>query len=115
RCHLPLHAPVRLPVSSHHVDLHSFPTRRSSDLSENAVEQFMRDHLRRQGAIAAGPAKIALNALAERLLAHADLQRAEARFAAYLDRKSTRLNSSHGSISYAVFCLKKKTNKDTNH
>src|SRR5215470_37011 len=26
-----------------------------------------------------------------------------------LDRKSTRLNSSHGSISYAVFCLKKKT------
>src|SRR5207245_7241620 len=27
---------------------------------------------------------------------------------AYLDRKSTRLNSSHGSISYAVFCLKKK-------
>src|SRR5690348_18125294 len=29
------------------------------------------------------------------------------------DRKSTRLNSSHPSISYAVFCLKKKThNKD---
>src|SRR5699024_12388076 len=28
--------------------------------------------------------------------------------AAYLDRKSTRLNSSHVSISYAVFCLKKK-------
>src|SRR5438128_6660962 len=30
------------------------------------------------------------------------------------DRKSTRLNSSHGSISYAVFCLKKKKiiNKD---
>src|SRR5256884_7345376 len=26
------------------------------------------------------------------------------------DRKSTRLNSSHGYISYAVFCLKKKTN-----
>src|SRR5438128_3575124 len=25
-----------------------------------------------------------------------------------IDRKSTRLNSSHGSISYAVFCLKKK-------
>src|SRR5438309_9555225 len=29
--------------------------------------------------------------------------------ATYLDRKSTRLNSSHSSISYAVFCLKKKT------
>src|SRR2546427_9217865 len=30
-----------------------------------------------------------------------------------LDRKSTRLNSSHSQISYAVFCLKKKKNKDT--
>src|SRR5690606_41788418 len=29
-----------------------------------------------------------------------------------LDRKSTRLNSSHVKISYAVFCLKKKTQKD---
>src|SRR5205085_8188737 len=28
-----------------------------------------------------------------------------------LDRKSTRLNSSHSQISYAVFCLKKKNNK----
>src|SRR3712207_9010716 len=27
----------------------------------------------------------------------------------YRDRKSTRLNSSHANISYAVFCLKKKT------
>src|SRR5256884_7003911 len=27
------------------------------------------------------------------------------------DRKSTRLNSSHGYISYAVFCLKKKTSR----
>src|SRR5687768_18084730 len=30
-------------------------------------------------------------------------------FDTQLDRKSTRLNSSHGYISYAVFCLKKKT------
>src|SRR2546427_8836615 len=29
------------------------------------------------------------------------------------DRKSTRLNSSHSQISYAVFCLKKKKNKNT--
>src|SRR5256884_5269625 len=29
------------------------------------------------------------------------------------DRKSTRLNSSHGYISYAVFCLKKKTKTET--
>src|SRR5689334_25375323 len=32
---------------------------------------------------------------------------------AILDRKSTRLNSSHSSISYAVFCLKKKKKKKT--
>src|SRR5256886_7315666 len=32
------------------------------------------------------------------------------------DRKSTRLNSSHSQISYAVFCLKKKTiNKESRH
>src|SRR3712207_8046914 len=31
-----------------------------------------------------------------------------------LDRKSTRLNSSHANISYAVFCLKKKKN-DPHH
>src|SRR5687768_18335332 len=30
------------------------------------------------------------------------------------DRKSTRLNSSHGYISYAVFCLKKKKELNTN-
>src|SRR5205809_2487137 len=30
---------------------------------------------------------------------------------AQLDRKSTRLNSSHGYISYAVFCLKKKNHR----
>src|SRR3989475_4203157 len=32
-----------------------------------------------------------------------------------LDRKSTRLNSSHSQISYAVFCLKKKTNSTLNY
>src|SRR2546427_7786065 len=36
----------------------------------------------------------------------------EKNFAAYVqDRKSTRLNSSHSQISYAVFCLKKKKKK----
>src|SRR5260221_3255374 len=33
-------------------------------------------------------------------------------FALKADRKSTRLNSSHTVISYAVFCLKKKKNKN---
>src|SRR3712207_7839400 len=32
--------------------------------------------------------------------------------AALLDRKSTRLNSSHANISYAVFCLKKKNTRE---
>src|SRR2546422_3673773 len=36
------------------------------------------------------------------------IEAAVERFSAGLDRKSTRLNSSHGYISYAVFCLKKK-------
>src|SRR5688572_32728450 len=31
------------------------------------------------------------------------------------DRKSTRLNSSHSQISYAVFCLKKKKKKNNTH
>src|SRR5438445_3822609 len=33
----------------------------------------------------------------------------------FLDRKSTRLNSSHANISYAVFCLKKKKNNKQTH
>src|SRR3712207_7552711 len=39
-------------------------------------------------------------------LVHSDLGR---RWGEGSDRKSTRLNSSHANISYAVFCLKKKT------
>src|SRR2546430_7930884 len=35
--------------------------------------------------------------------------------AGLLDRKSTRLNSSHSQISYAVFCLKKKKKTHTQH
>src|SRR5689334_24182537 len=42
-------------------------------------------------------------------LRNVDDQRAA--HAGVLDRKSTRLNSSHSSISYAVFCLKKKKNQ----
>src|SRR5436305_11385027 len=50
---------------------------------------------------------------------HADVSRMEDVFVEYLtdievapDRKSTRLNSSHVRISYAVFCLKKKKKAD---
>src|SRR2546430_13652276 len=38
-------------------------------------------------------------------------RRASSRAAKHRDRKSTRLNSSHSQISYAVFCLKKKKKK----
>src|SRR3712207_6919773 len=38
------------------------------------------------------------------------LRRGELRRVGRRDRKSTRLNSSHANISYAVFCLKKKKN-----
>src|SRR2546427_3967893 len=41
---------------------------------------------------------------------HVELQRSRGR----QDRKSTRLNSSHSQISYAVFCLKKKKTQNDN-
>src|SRR3712207_8417965 len=44
----------------------------------------------------------------DRLPRLAALEAVERREAAVRDRKSTRLNSSHANISYAVFCLKKK-------
>src|SRR5207302_10296710 len=76
-----------------HRDLHSFPTRRSSDLP---LPAWSRSARRRRASPSAprrqrAPCRAAL---------HAGL--------ALVDRKSTRLNSSHVKISYAVFCLKKK-------
>src|SRR3712207_6916718 len=41
-----------------------------------------------------------------------DGERCSCRVRALKDRKSTRLNSSHANISYAVFCLKKKTRRN---
>src|SRR5438128_6872215 len=67
-------------------DLHPFPTRRSSDLLP--IER--RSQI--LGMLAEGSSLRAASRLAD----------------VSIDRKSTRLNSSHGSISYAVFCLKKK-------
>src|SRR5205807_8519962 len=65
-----------------HRDLHSFPTRRSSDL------QLLGGDDAAGGVVHRGPRQ----GVTERA-----------------DRKSTRLNSSHLVISYAVFCLKKKS------
>src|SRR5690606_41941852 len=78
-------------------DLPSFPTRRSSDLPLHARRRFV------QGAFGRGEADETQSRPA---LHHLDAA-AGGVFAAR-DRKSTRLNSSHVKISYAVFCLKKK-------
>src|SRR2546429_5270492 len=50
-----------------------------------------------------------VSACFERALRRRDCRRGDR------DRKSTRLNSSHGYISYAVFCLKKKTSSSRTH
>src|SRR2546430_9752428 len=46
---------------------------------------------------------------------HRDVFEVELAGAANEDRKSTRLNSSHSQISYAVFCLKTKQKLDSGH
>src|SRR5207245_11350889 len=94
--------------------LHSFPTRRSSDLPsigviEIEVPAHMEDaaNLRQPRRVvqpgatmkdrdATHPVGMLIDDEQVHRPAHAPQQR---------DRKSTRLNSSHGSISYAVFCL----------
>src|SRR5688572_33431916 len=76
--------------SAAHRDLHSFPTRRSSDLPV-------------PGDTPSSFAERAAGLPERRLVELAAYAPQWAR-----DRKSTRLNSSHSQISYAVFCLKKK-------
>src|SRR5690606_41856463 len=80
--------------------LHAFPTRRSSDLRRRARDPRprARDVARRRvgGAHRRDPRR-----------PRAD-RGARLHLSAAGDRKSTRLNSSHVKISYAVFCLKKK-------
>src|SRR5438552_7500740 len=71
--------------SGHHRVLHSFPTRRSSDLECLVV---------------------VIDGMGE---AHSVSEYCARDGRLDLDRKSTRLNSSHQITSYAVFCLKKKT------
>src|SRR5690606_41469270 len=96
-------------------DLHSFPTRRSSDLQEpvRALEPRGRRGHRALRAVRTGPLTCgAGGAMANSRLppdimpgpyARAPLMTLNAQ-ALGLDRKSTRLNSSHVKISYAVFC-----------
>src|SRR5207253_6907928 len=83
-----------------HRDLHSFPTRRSSDLSRP------RHSVRRSLAATARAMRTELTWWSPGAAGSRGRLR-RARLSAG-DRKSTRLNSSHVAISYAVFCLKKK-------
>src|SRR5690606_40072593 len=102
-----------LPHRPHPV-FHSFPTRRSSDLGDpdsvlhrlpvTALEEL---HFRARTLVGAAPSTPHPSGrVSERPWLHAaTLERAA--FARRQDRKSTRLNSSHVKISYAIFCLKK--------
>src|SRR5439155_22305947 len=90
--------------SVHHRDLHSFPTRRSSDLVESAAVGISVDITNKLLA-----AVQTANAPSPHNLLVYDISTPTA--PVLIDRKSTRLNSSHVAISYAVFCLKKKKTK----
>src|SRR5690606_39820530 len=87
---------------------YSFPTRRSSDL--RVLEE---EKLRRLGGKTEISVDVRVICATNRDLKkqiEAGLFREDLYFRLnVLDRKSTRLNSSHVKISYAVFCLKKKT------
>src|SRR5438445_6925375 len=78
-------------------DLHSFPTRRSSDLVELC-------------AVLTEPPERTLEGIT---LDGLDHLKKTMQMHGRVDRKSTRLNSSHANISYAVFCLKKKKQQKT--
>src|SRR5437868_15353957 len=95
---LSLHLCFLYYVDGNHRDLPSFPTRRSSDLARSAG-----CGARGQGTSATLPEKPLLRF-------YGGIARTATR-----DRKSTRLNSSHVSISYAVFCLKKKNGRAPEH
>src|SRR5437763_5199883 len=83
------------------VSLHSFPTRRSSDLGRITED----DVRNARGGATSAPAgegrREPLRGVRRAIAEHLTRARSS-------DRKSTRLNSSHRCISYAVFCLKKK-------
>src|SRR5699024_12102078 len=91
--------------------LHSFPTRRSSDL----VTGYPEDHYRLEGADMSLPDLSAhyAHTFPELVRPATPAPTPDPHIVVLneQDRKSTRLNSSHVSISYAVFCLKKKNQK----
>src|SRR5437870_2690739 len=78
-------------------DLHSFPTRRSSDLSMPWLKLALPERNLSSSA-----------SIVDTNWGSPPCNSRSRRMNRFLDRKSTRLNSSHVAISYAVFCLKKK-------
>src|SRR5439155_25672390 len=92
-----------------HRDLHSFPTRRSSDLAGELLALTVSD-------LDFDRKTIRVNKSADDRTREVRQPKTKNSIATLpmpsalepLDRKSTRLNSSHVAISYAVFCLKKK-------
>src|SRR5690606_40518520 len=90
---------------SSYASLHPFPTRRSSDLRELTQAEKQDENLKQQSEN--------LNSLSKSIKSQekqlSELEKfKKLLFLRFKDRKSTRLNSSHVKISYAVFCLKKK-------
>src|SRR5690242_21530591 len=90
----------------------SFPTRRSSDLRSPAHALARRRAGRARRLRTSGARALSRAAAARREAARQGADRKIRLLRG--DRKSTRLNSSHMSISYAVFCLKKKTLEKNN-
>src|SRR5205814_10219541 len=99
---------------SHHRALHSFPTRRSSDLEDCTTDRdrYQTVFAKPRGSIAAPTAGLHFTSALLAACVASGIEIAEITLhVGYGDRKSTRLNSSHLGISYAVFCLKKKKDK----
>src|SRR5207245_10488554 len=97
----------------HHIHLHAFPTRRSSDLClenwRHAVQNNRQRLLRKIERRFLTPNLSRRRSRCDSIVCRDLTQRNSMNWSRWsVDRKSTRLNSSHGSISYAVFCLKKK-------
>src|SRR5947208_11684138 len=101
-------------VYGDHRDLHSFPTRRSSDLKAPEPEL----SIAAEGEAKAPARPRNLYAFVKQAWKNPRSGVVKethfARLVEWRDRKSTRLNSSHQIISYAVFCLKKKKKKHIN-
>src|SRR5690606_41252796 len=95
-----------------HLDLHSFPTRRSSDLRCPRCNGLLVLGEEYSTMISSPLSGRSPKFLFSRIVLNTSIQTASemTRFKNPFttDRKSTRLNSSHVKISYAVFCLKKK-------